>query len=69
VGELLTQQEVADYLKVSLRTIQYWIRDGHLPAKRIGPRAVRIDSEDLVQFARPVETIRSRKPLITRPKN
>jgi excisionase family DNA binding protein len=61
MGELLTQQEVADYLKVSLRTIQYWIRDGYLPAKRIGPRAVRIDYEDLLNFAKPVEIIRTRK--------
>ena len=34
--EILTVEEVADYLKLSRATIWRWCRDGKLPAFRIG---------------------------------
>ena len=34
--EMLTPQEVADYLKVPLRTVWRWCRNGTLPAVKIG---------------------------------
>ena len=34
--EMLTPQEVADYLKVPLQTVWRWCRQGTLPAVKIG---------------------------------
>jgi excisionase family DNA binding protein len=43
---MLTAQQVAEELNLSLRTIRRLIKDGRLPAKRIG-RSVRIRPRDL----------------------
>ena len=43
---LLTREEAATYAGVSLPTIDYWMRRGHLPVVRFG-RAVRIDMQAL----------------------
>ena len=45
-NNLLTREEAAEYAGVSLPTIDYWMRRGHLPVHRFG-RAVRIDTGDL----------------------
>lgn len=45
-ADLLTRAEVAQYLRVSDRTVSRLIRAGQLPALRIG-RAVRIRQSDL----------------------
>lgn len=47
--DLLTRAEVAQYLRVSDRTVSRLIRTGKLPAARIG-RAVRIRQSDLLQM-------------------
>ena len=51
--ELLTPEEVAEYLKVHVETVRGWIRSGRLPARRIaGLRVLRIrkgDAEGLLQ--------------------
>ena len=47
----MTVQEAAASRKVSTRTIRRWIADGRLPASRLGPTLVRIDSDDLVSCA------------------
>lgn len=46
---LLTAQEVADRLRITVRTLQRLEADGHLPAIRIG-RSVRYRAEDLQAF-------------------
>lgn len=46
--ELLTVQEAATLLKVSIRTIRKWVAEGKLPALRIG-RTVRIPLNELVE--------------------
>ena len=43
---LLTREEAATHAGVSLPSIDYWTRRGHLPVVRFG-RAVRIDVRDL----------------------
>jgi excisionase family DNA binding protein len=44
----LTLTEAAAYLGVSGETVRLWIRDGHLPAKRVGLRGTyRIRRDDL----------------------
>lgn len=47
--DLLTRAEVAQYLRVSDRTVSRLIRKGQLPASRIG-RAVRIRHADLLDM-------------------
>ena len=46
---LMTPDEVADQLKVSIFTVRRWIHQGELPAYRIG-RGWRIGSADLDQW-------------------
>ena len=48
-ADLLTRAEVAQYLRVSDRTVSRLIRTGQLPASRIG-RAVRIRQSDLLEM-------------------
>jgi len=48
-ADLLTRAEVAQYLRVSDRTVSRLIRTGKLPASRIG-RAVRIRQSDLLHM-------------------
>ncbi len=48
-NDLMTRSEVAQYLRVSDRTVSRLIRAGKLPASRIG-RAVRIRQSDLLDM-------------------
>lgn len=45
--DLVTVDEAASLLKVDRSTIRRWIREGSLPAYRVGPRRVRIKRADL----------------------
>lgn len=47
--EHYTAREVAEMLKVHERTISRWIKDGRLPAIRLGNR-YRISRQDLEKF-------------------
>jgi len=46
--ELLTVEEAADLVKVHSNTIRNAIRDGRLPAIRLGARIIRIRKSDLL---------------------
>jgi excisionase family DNA binding protein len=46
MGDVLTLEEVADYLRVHLTTVRRWCREGQLPALRVG-RTVRVRRADL----------------------
>lgn len=48
----LTVQQVAADLQVHERTVQRWIADGALTARRVGPTLLRINVEDLDDFLR-----------------
>jgi excisionase family DNA binding protein len=48
--EVYTVQEVAQYLKVSERTVRNWIESGELAAFPIGKRGYRISKADLQVF-------------------
>lgn len=52
-GDLLTIPEAAAALKVSPVTIARWLKQGRLTAYRMGPRAVRIRREDLLEVLQP----------------
>ncbi|RPA12629.1 helix-turn-helix domain-containing protein [Gordonia sp. OPL2] len=43
----MTPAQVADELQLNVRTIQKWIRTGHLPAEQLGPRTTRIRRSSL----------------------
>lgn len=43
----ISQAEAAEYLGVTPRTVRNMIRRGDIPAHRAGPRAVRIDVNEL----------------------
>lgn len=47
--KLYTKKEVAEYLQVSLRSVQYYIERGELKILKIGGN-VRIKEADLKQF-------------------
>jgi excisionase family DNA binding protein len=53
IGRVYTTQEVAELLKVTVRTVQDWIKSGKLPAMRYG-RVLRIRAEDLARFGQAV---------------
>jgi putative molybdopterin biosynthesis protein len=49
LSQLMTPQEVADYLRVHVLTIYRYIKAGEIPAAKIGGR-YRIDQADVVRF-------------------
>ena len=48
--DLLTMEEVAKRLNVSLKTVYRWIDSGELPVSLLGERTYRIFERDLIQF-------------------
>ncbi len=62
-NDLLTPEEVAEYLKVHVETVRLWIRSGRLPAFRLGGlRALRIRRNDVDRLLLPVESGDSMPP-------
>lgn len=47
---LLTMEEVAKRLGVSLKTVYRWIDSGELPVSLIGQRTYRIFERDFIKF-------------------
>jgi excisionase family DNA binding protein len=54
--ELLTQQQVAEILQVTVATVRSRIDRNELRAYRVGPRAVRIRRSDLDHILTPIES-------------
>jgi excisionase family DNA binding protein len=48
--DLLTMEQVAKRLGVSLKTVYRWIDSGELPVSLIGKRTYRIFERDLIKF-------------------
>ena len=48
--DLLTMQQVAKKLGVSLKTIYRWIDSGELPVSYVGKRTYRIFERDFINF-------------------
>ena len=61
-ADLLTVPEAAAALKVSPVTVSRWLRQGRLPAYRLGPRAVRIRRADLQAVFAPARPASSTEP-------
>jgi|GEM_PF-1135218 len=52
---LVTKQEIADAYGVTPDTVDNWIAAGHIPAYRVGPRAVRLDPDEVAAaLVRPI---------------
>ena len=52
--EVLTPEEAAPYLRVSVWTLRRWIRNGAFPAVRLPGGFYRIRRDDLERFLQPV---------------
>ncbi len=50
-----TISEAARVLEVSRSTVWRWVRSGYLAARRIGPRTIRINREEVDRFMRPAQ--------------
>ena len=48
--DLLTMEEVAKRLGVSLKTVYRWIEAGELPVSLVGERTYRIFERDFIKF-------------------
>jgi excisionase family DNA binding protein len=55
VSSDLTVAQVAEKYGVHINTVRNWIRDGVLPAYRIGARTIRIRPSDVAAVATPLE--------------
>ncbi len=55
-GPFLTVKEAASLLGVSTRTVYGWIRDGRIPSVRLGPKLLRVPTEQLMELARSQQT-------------
>lgn len=53
-AELLTKSEAAALLKVSPVTVSRWLKQGRLPAFRLGRRAIRIRRGDIERMLAPI---------------
>lgn len=51
---MLSVQAAAEHIGVSTRTIRRWIASGDLPARRVGPKLLRINVSDLESLGAPV---------------
>jgi excisionase family DNA binding protein len=49
---LLTIQEVADWAKVSTKTVYRWIADNKIPAIRLGNRTYRVPEKAIIEYLR-----------------
>jgi excisionase family DNA binding protein len=47
-------KQAANYVGVDPKTVRRWISQGRLSAKRIGPRLIRLDRDEVLQLGRPV---------------
>jgi len=50
--KILTIEEVAKLMKVSLKTVYRWIGQRQLPAAKIGYKTYRVFEKDLMNFLR-----------------
>ena len=58
--ELLTRQETAAFLKISLVSLNKWTKEGKLPARRISGR-IRYYREDVLKALKLISTTSNKK--------
>lgn len=57
---ILTPEEVAKLMQVSLKTVYRWIADGKLDASQVGYKTYRIFERDLILFMRKTKVKKGR---------
>jgi excisionase family DNA binding protein len=60
-NRILTIEEVAKTMSVSLKTVYRWISAGQLPAAKIGYKTYRVFEKDLIKFLRQSMVSKARK--------
>jgi excisionase family DNA binding protein len=55
-----TVAAAAAYLAVNERTIRRWITSGTIPGKRVGPKLIRVDLNDLDRLGRSLQYVPAR---------
>jgi excisionase family DNA binding protein len=58
--DLMTRKDVAEFLKIPLRTIDYLVTTGQIPYFRIGKRSVRFSRERLSEYLKERECVEYR---------
>ncbi len=48
--QILTRQEVAQFYKLPLSTVNYFVATNQIPFSRLGKRSVRFDRDELEQW-------------------
>jgi excisionase family DNA binding protein len=59
--KILTIEDVAKLMKVSLKTVYRWIGSGQLPAAKVGYKTYRVFEKDLIKFLRQNMVVRRKK--------
>jgi excisionase family DNA binding protein len=54
--KLISIQAASEVAGVSVRTVRRWISQGILPARRVGPKLVRVYASDISRIVRPIPT-------------
>jgi excisionase family DNA binding protein len=47
MAHLLTKDEAADQLRISIRTLERWVSEGRLTVIKLSPGAVRVDQAEV----------------------
>jgi len=50
MSNIMTRKEVAEFLKMPLRTVDYLTQTGQIPFSRLGKRSVRFDKGRLAEW-------------------
>lgn len=64
--KILTPQEVADIMKVSLKTVYRWIAAGNIQASQVGDKTYRVFEKDLLLYMEKTRVVASDKRLEVR---
>lgn len=54
--ELITLDDASDRLALDPKTLRRYVAQGRLTGYRIGPRALRVDAEEVEALAQPIPT-------------
>ena len=60
MSNIMTRQEVAEFFKMPIRTIDYLVQTDQIPFSRLGKRSVRFDKERLAGWFKDREGVEFR---------
>lgn len=59
--QIYTTAQAAEVLQINIQTLRKWIREGKLPASRLGTQEYRITGEDIKSFLDATKTTKNIK--------